>query len=813
MKQLSNMIKIIIFLILFQNFLFNPNNTTLSYEDFGSELDNEKNITERDYSKTPSDFVVSYLAYIIESFIPGVLSKFQKFENLNQTCFKQYLDNYNDTLNLSEIKQVIKYSGKSYPDFGDEKSCIDKENAFILFNIKFNVEEREDYDGSFKLLPFISSGYAFYGLCIDNITECTDSLPFSIVNVLSNYNSTVYRFSKIYNVSFYVNRNNHTEQHYSGTKGSICLAVNIILFIYIILRIIITFVGLKYFKNNEKNQNNKYDEDSNSSSSSEESEEENAENSINDKNQKSENLLTQSMSKNDIIDDTNIKTNTRFYFIYKISSIGIALDNIVKNKGKLYNESDLHLIYFLRGCSLLLKTFNINLFSVVFMPSSEINNTNFFMGKIMIFAKMSSFADVLFILCEGIILGYKLMSFIRKYNKKNENPSFKLFIDFFKKFIPCFSTVFSIFIILYYFSDDYLHFMLGEKDYIRTRMQFFRNNIFNCRNCMSNTTEIFYELIPFYMQYHSFYKNQIDMFECCFQFMIVFTNIFYCFFIILLLTFISFKLKKILYDYFLLILQIVNIILSIYLLNDYFSIPNQDYFNVKILFGEYSTIRFTHLFINYYTIGFFVGLAIFYNNDLTHDNSMDKSSIYKPFSFCAKLIRFFYLKPIWFNVLLTILLLLIYILLFSSFWILVVSHSQANYFSRLTFNINKTYNYLYLYEKSIFAVCSGFLIIISYSFKKDFSLNTIFNNRIFSLLNRVGYGYYAIIELIIYLLYCYGELEVQLNSLNIFYITCGVIFVLTGISIYNIILFEVPWRIICKKSLKLKSADIEINNI
>ena len=166
--------------------------------------------------------------------------------------------------------------------------------------------------------------------------------------------------------------------------------------------------------------------------------------------------------------------------------------------------------------------------------------------------------------------------------------------------------------------------------------------------------------------------------------------------------------------------------------------------------------------------------------------------------------------PIWVNILLTIVIILINIVLCSIFYFLASNNYPQN---DLAFPVSGYYNFLYKNEKSIYAICLGFLIILICTFKKDASLNAIFNNRVCSLFNRIGYGYLAAIELVTYLLYCLGELEVELNALNIFYTTWGLIFVLTVIGVLIVIVFEIPMRIICKQLLKMKFADEEIDKI
>ena len=83
-------------------------------------------------------FPIVSLAYIIQGFLPNIpnipnspLNKSLVEMLLETNCCKDYLTKY-DNGNKKSLFNTIRYSGKSYPDFGDEEGCIEHKNAFLL---------------------------------------------------------------------------------------------------------------------------------------------------------------------------------------------------------------------------------------------------------------------------------------------------------------------------------------------------------------------------------------------------------------------------------------------------------------------------------------------------------------------------------------------------------------------------------------------------------------------------------------------------------------------------------------------------------
>jgi hypothetical protein len=233
------------------------------------------------------------------------------------------------------------------------------------------------------------------------------------------------------------------------------------------------------------------------------------------------------------------------------------------------------------------------------------------------------------------------------------------------------------------------------------------------------------------------------------------------------------------------------------------------YININLLLGETCSTHFPHLFINYYFLGFFIGLALFYNNDITHENSLQNSSIYKPFHFLQDIIGFIYLRSNKVNLLICVLTIIIQVILSFSFFFY-TEHSLVDNIDKKLHSID---NFIYLNEKSVFAIMFGLMLITLYTFKNESVLKGFCNNIFIVVLNRIGYGYYSLIETLINHLYSFGELEIQLNPVNVIFILYGIIFFLVLNNILLVLLYEIPAKILTRQILQIKSEQNNKNKI
>ena len=310
------------------NFAENDNLINDNYFQYNET--NDKNIKE-----AISYFPASYLTYIIDGFLPKLKNQESKiFKRIKKSsCFNYYFTERKD-----EINKVIKYSGKSYPDFGDEEGCIRNNMSFILFCIHFNINNSSNYEGNFHLLPFISNGYSFYGLCIKNVSNCT-YLPEELKPLINNHDL----MKDIYHLETFINNNDtNGKEFYKSTKYNIFLTLFYLFIIYLAIRIIISIIGIRFFKEKEKIRNS-----SSSSSDEEEEEEEEEKQEKKSKKSKIDNVEKAENShllieKDDIVNNISNKQKYKlFYSIYRFCSFKHGYENLFKYKGYLFNETDL----------------------------------------------------------------------------------------------------------------------------------------------------------------------------------------------------------------------------------------------------------------------------------------------------------------------------------------------------------------------------------------------------------------------------------------------------------------------------------------
>ena len=709
----------------------------------------------------------SYFALIIKEIIPNESMVITFIEK--SSCFGSYFQ----VQNQDKIKQLLKYSAKSFPDYGDEEGCLsqkDSDNAFILFALNYYVKNSNDYKGKFNLLPFISKGYSFYGLCIENTEKCTTDLSTSIEQTLNKLSKTKLNGIDEYTPHTFIHRKNDKDEE--NREGTTATYIFIVLFLlYLIIRVVVWIFGYRFFKekdedNNKKNVNRKEGDDSSSSSEEEEEEDEflNSQTSTKEvTDDKKKDLISKKEKQGQ---EPKKRLYPKLYFFYKLCSFTEGFKCLLKkDDNKLFNETDLYLIIFFKFLAILGKVLNINFDFFMHNPSKEINNTIIFQEAFMVVVKFTSFCDIIFIITEGIIVSYKLMSFLRKYANKDDGPSFSLFVNFFIRIIPSILDILIIFIIDYAMNYIIINcFDVFGTDIFSTRIQHLKKNILNCRSCVKDGENF----IPFYMHYHHHQELAGNINENCFHFMIIFVNFFYCYFFCILLTYISFKIKHKIFDIVISILFVINLFLP----NELFC-NSLEYFNINVILGETYSVTYTHIFINYYLFGFLIGFSLFYNNDLTAENSLQITNMHKPFYYLKTISGLIFKSSNLVHILIIFVTISIQILLCCTFYFYVNNEFQSKYKG---VNLETFDHFLYLNEKTIFAIAFGIFLTNLYTYKTGSGLKQFGNNIIIIFFHRIGYDFYALIEIVIFMMYSSFGLNYSMSTSNLSFITFGIIF-------------------------------------
>jgi hypothetical protein len=271
-------------------------------------------------------------------------------------------------------------------------------------------------------------------------------------------------------------------------------------------------------------------------------------------------------------------------------------------------------------------------------------------------------------------------------------------------------------------------------------------------------------------------------------------------FLVGIILYFSIKLKNKIFDLVIFLFVVLNILLfHIYYIFSYEKMNE----NVTFLYilGQTYSERYFHLMINYYFIGFFLGLTLFYYKDSMSKTNIKQILNYTPFSFCSDLI----LKVSNFKNITK------KIISLSIFFILLIIPSSFSIYN-LFFNYDNTDNYgkenniflklCNIYEKNVFAIFFSLLIIFLIVIDEDSPLSKLINSNFFVLFERINFEYFCCIEFIIYVNFSVFHYNLTLTHQNLFYTTIGFAIFANLITMAIIILFELPLRKFTKDFIK-----------
>ena len=155
MKSFTNILFIYIIIFLFHNSSSDLSQSPLSFIlndiDYNYPIDQIFNeLNQADFnnnftyniSHAIKFLAPSYFALIIKEIIAINKTTFDFVKN--SECLLGYLYDKTNT----KMADLVKYSAKTYPDFGDEDGCFsnyDKHYRFILFTIKYDYHKRRTY--------------------------------------------------------------------------------------------------------------------------------------------------------------------------------------------------------------------------------------------------------------------------------------------------------------------------------------------------------------------------------------------------------------------------------------------------------------------------------------------------------------------------------------------------------------------------------------------------------------------------------------------------------------------------------------------
>lgn len=711
------------------------------------------------------------------------------------------------------LYNMIRYSGKGLLEVGSEEECLNNKMAyFLLIIIKYNDHF---YSSETASDIFIDNRNSFSGFCvmkdcvgfIEKLFDAKHNPGFHeyLGNAINIYSVQLIRAEEIIT----------TKEGYDSKRMEIFVWCIFALFVYLIIKIIIFFFGITMYNSNSafslfNDIDYEYDEDDSNKDNSKNKNsllEKLTNQSLNDRIKfksalnltKSEKEITLSklnlsklnLSKSiDEEDDKNKMNNNSplFHIIYVIFSFDSGINLVSTTTNLVYNSIGLDMFNFFRVWALFWMTYQHNLWALIRIPTRDIANVSFFKSFYFSIVKYSIYSPDMYIIIDGLILGYKLMIYTKQviHEKNTTEINIKALLSFYINILPKAALFIFVFFMFHFFTDDYvILFNLG------TMFKYFTKNFIYCRECMKNPMILITNPIKFlYLNF----INQDRSFINCFKFVHIFMNEFICCTGILIIFYISFRLKNKKFDYSIFIFLILNIILSFLSMNSFIK---GELYSLNIFMGESSSLKYTHLFINTYLIGFFLGISIFYYRDMISKNPLGNHNKYRPFSYCHKFI--IQADRLSKNKKLTVIIILIIIqsLLSCSFYFL--CHTLDTLASD---GLNFTHSSLLAlydkYEKILFIISYTMMILFITIYPNDTLFKQVYSCNIFSIFSRVGFSYFCSMDTMIYMFYSLCKIELHLSYLNLLIMTIGLVFILSFVNGIIVMLIELPIKIIIK---------------
>ena len=705
------------------------------------------------------------------------------------------------------IDNLLYYSGHDFFDLGNYNLCIESDDYFyvlILFKIILNSSS-EKYDEQLKAVR--SNEYSNVGICFWQ--ECD--------SILRNINSTeinkkfVDYLNETYNLEI---KNISIAQKKIEKKNSLddqnsnyLKAFNIvyfIIFIYLILFWLVKIGSLFFDKeiiydNEEKNDSDNINEIMDEIKEEEEKEKENINNN--------DSISNDSLFHNNI-DQSNIrrlekylenkpfasnyeldtienhsnegsilqKINSSILFIKENYLNDISFSIMIENSNNLYNNNDIEVLGGIKFVILLFITLNYLIRFNYESPNISDGIINFYKSFYFVFIKLSSFSIHTWIFLDGFIVIIKLIN----YTKKSNN--FISYIKFLSKLIPNILTFIIIFYSIYFFIDDLGEF-IGDNIFYKQYA-----SILNDYECLYNPLMLF---IPFVIGFKNYNLSQYDN---CYEFSYLLINEFFCILLTVLLFYFLYKIKSKTLD--------ISICIFIFLLMccPYFLLIFQKekidkFYLLKYIMGNNLEIVSPLNMFSIFFMGILCGLIYFYYLQYIRDLEIFyRKKYYLPFKFLVRVMKFFiksnkYLKYFIIFFSLFIILMLCFLYTIISKYILSTNS--------LLIEFNIFIKLIYAYEVPIYIFFFSILFLYLIFSEDKFQLKVFFSNKFFNLFDRISFIYLCFIQYIIICISTLFQLHIQFwNYLYIWYIIAFQFILTTIISIFFLMIFTIPFKLI-----------------
>ena len=499
------------------------------------------------------------------------------------------------------------------------------------------------------------------------------------------------------------------------------------------------------------------------------------------------------------------------------------------NSNKYYNSKNIKGLYIIRFFLMLMFIIHQMMYTQIYLPTKNFYNVEFYSHNAFILVKFCINASIFWITLDAVFFGYKLMSYLKKEIKLSRNfeISYLTFLKFLLLILPKFFLFLFAFILLHLYSNR-LTFELCKINNVFSNYLYYNDTIqqmsYSLRN-NNNPSDFFKHFIPFRLNYIDFIENitivrndkpkpnedfitDVSRYEIPSPFLTntdLFVNIcfneFYLIILILIITYISYKIKNQIFDYAVLIINAILYILpAITSLNPYKGNIEDKHYTLIYVLGQNYSEKYTHYFINFFYFGFLLGVMKFYLEHNRYNMKKKKNiftQIYLPFQFCQKLITF--VKGINICIKRTILLCCLFFLLLISSSFNLAEGNKFSYDKDMDFvNLKGIVKFLFFYEKNLSGIFFFLFLLIYICIPKHSKLMQIAESTTFIIMERISFSFLISFSYLIYAQFCVFIISIQMSYSNLFFNAVGMFFIAFIFSLLNTALLELPIRQLIK---------------
>ena len=647
--------------------------------------------------------------------------------------------------NTDMIETCIKASGKALNDFGNEFECEPiLQSKVEYFSLHFFLENGETLRSKEDRIffDFLDQHYFYIGLCIPK--KCKGAVKYLLSSNktldLIYQKITIRNFSLFYKNDKFKEYESDKQQDFNNWQCSVIIYTFITLIslkmVVGIGRIIILEKGYEdylikkeHYRDGNSKNNSSIDESEKNKNNNVLFNEFNEESKLNEENKTANNIekvnketnlegkkptssifsmkindnsseLSEIYNKNingifgandsDLYNpfNDNMKKLPIFLKIIKAIDFFDNINILSYLSNKFYNSNNLNNLYLIRFVLMIMIIVYQIVYLQIDLPYRNFTNYTFYNHPFFVLIKFCINAPTFWITLDSVIIGYKIMSFMKKEINlsKNRRLSFLSTLKFLLLIIPKFFVFIFSFIYLHILSSNLTFQLCGENNVFSSYFyynDFIQNKTFSIRETEFKISNILRFLIPFRLNYIDFLETVPNFWteekESCYNrkntttndtnltnffqnsndtnntnntycenntiyhrvevsgyelpspfltntnlFVNVYFNEFYLLIIMLFITYISYKLRNKIFDFIILSINIILFILPIFDLNKHQEKEVSTY-TLRHVLGQNYTEKYTHYFINFFYFGFIIGVMKFYYDETKFNNNNNKN--------------------------------------------------------------------------------------------------------------------------------------------------------------------------------------------